>query len=187
MCEFSGKLIAWLDRELADDDAAAVERHLESCAACRDRLSNYEDVSAAVLEYFEALPVGAQLKPSPARRPLLRWLAPLAVAAAAAILIIVLPRHSVDTTPVTVSKEVQPLPGAPSPTIPAVAPVARRLQVAKRAPARLKPWTVPEQTVLIAIPADAIFPPGVFPEGVSFRAELSLAADGSPDRLFLRP
>ena len=39
----------------------------------------------------------------------------------------------------------------------------------------------------IAIPADAMFPPGAVPPGMSFTAELTIAADGSPEQLGLRP
>ena len=37
MCDFSGKLVAWLDRELPAEEAADVERHLEACTECRSR------------------------------------------------------------------------------------------------------------------------------------------------------
>jgi Putative zinc-finger len=32
MCEFSGKLIAWMDGELGAEDAAAVTRHVLACS-----------------------------------------------------------------------------------------------------------------------------------------------------------
>jgi hypothetical protein len=41
--------------------------------------------------------------------------------------------------------------------------------------------------VQIAIPAEAMFPPGAMPEGMSFIAEVSIGADGSVERLRLRP
>ena len=37
MCDFSGNLVAWMDGELAGDEAAEVERHVEACAECRER------------------------------------------------------------------------------------------------------------------------------------------------------
>jgi hypothetical protein len=41
--------------------------------------------------------------------------------------------------------------------------------------------------VEIAIPADAMFPPGAAPPGMSFAADLTISADGSAERLGLRP
>jgi len=38
-----------------------------------------------------------------------------------------------------------------------------------------------------AIPAEAIFPPGAFPEGFQFIADLSIAEDGSPQGLRIIP
>jgi hypothetical protein len=47
-------------------------------------------------------------------------------------------------------------------------------------------WMAAEPAIQIAIPGDAMFPPGALPEGVSFVAELSVAADGSPERIHLQ-
>lgn len=44
-----------------------------------------------------------------------------------------------------------------------------------------------EPTIEIAIPAGAMFPPGAVPPGMSFTAELTIAADGTPEQLGLRP
>ena len=41
--------------------------------------------------------------------------------------------------------------------------------------------------VYIAIPADALFPPGALPEGVAFVADVNLRPDGSAQRLQLQP
>jgi hypothetical protein len=40
--------------------------------------------------------------------------------------------------------------------------------------------------VEIAIPADAIFPPGAVPEGFSFAADVTIAPDGSAQQIGLR-
>jgi hypothetical protein len=48
-------------------------------------------------------------------------------------------------------------------------------------------WMPAEPAIQIAIPADAMFAPGAVPQGVSFTAELSIAADGSAQQLRLRP
>ena len=44
-----------------------------------------------------------------------------------------------------------------------------------------------EPVIQIAIPADEMFPPGAVPEGMHFAADLMIAADGSAERLRLRP
>jgi len=45
----------------------------------------------------------------------------------------------------------------------------------------------PQPPIEIAIPADAMFPPGAVPPGMSFTAQLTITADGSPEQLGLRP
>ena len=61
--------------------------------------------------------------------------------------------------------------------------------VAPVAPAQVQNanWVPVEPAIQIAIPADAMFAPGAVPQGVSFVAELSIAADGSAQQLRLRP
>jgi hypothetical protein len=44
-----------------------------------------------------------------------------------------------------------------------------------------------EPMIQIAIPADEMFPPGAVPEGIHFAADLTIAADGSAERLRLSP
>jgi hypothetical protein len=44
-----------------------------------------------------------------------------------------------------------------------------------------------EPAIQIAIPADAMFPHGAVPEGMTYIANLSLAADGSVQGFRLRP
>ena len=63
----------------------------------------------------------------------------------------------------------------------------QRPRLRKQVPAPSAAWQPAEQTIQIIIPADALFPPGAFPEGVSFVADLRLAADGSAGGLALRP
>lgn len=45
----------------------------------------------------------------------------------------------------------------------------------------------PEPHIEIAIPAEAMFPPGALPPGMSFTADLTISADGSPEGLGVRP
>ena len=49
-------------------------------------------------------------------------------------------------------------------------------------------YTLPDEPVIqIAIPADEMFPPGAVPEGMHFVADLTIAADGSAERLRMQP
>jgi hypothetical protein len=48
-------------------------------------------------------------------------------------------------------------------------------------------WIPVESVIEIVIPAEAVFPPGAVPEGVSFNADLTIGADGSARGLWLRP
>ena len=68
-------LIAWLDNELPEAEAARVGQHVEACAECRDELCRFAEVSASI----------AQLQIRRTRAP---WLALLPVAAAVALLFI---------------------------------------------------------------------------------------------------
>jgi anti-sigma factor RsiW len=53
MCDFPGKLIAWLDHELPDGEAADVRRHIEGCVECRSRVAAYQQVSKSVSAYCD--------------------------------------------------------------------------------------------------------------------------------------
>ena len=60
MCEHSKKLIApkliaWMDGELPERDAAEVERHLRECAECRECVAAYEQASGAFEAYCDAV------------------------------------------------------------------------------------------------------------------------------------
>jgi len=49
-------------------------------------------------------------------------------------------------------------------------------------------YSLPDEPVIqIAIPAEEMFPPGAVPEGMHFVADVTIAADGSAERLRLRP
>jgi hypothetical protein len=92
MCDFSGKLIAWMDGELPESEAATVEEHFKGCAECRSRLSAYRQVSSAFVAYCEAATTAeALLRP---QRQLARWaFAAGGAAAAAALILVLIPRR----------------------------------------------------------------------------------------------
>jgi anti-sigma factor RsiW len=200
MCDFSGKLIAWLDGELPADEAAGMERHLAGCRECRSSVDAYKRVSGEVDAYCEA-----EFASSTPKREGPRWLpATLGAGAVAALVVVFLamPRthyvapHAVHAPQAVVSA---------SPVIVAMAapdsasPVHRVHRRAAATPAAVRETNAaPEQNrnsyslsdetmIQIAIPADEMFPPGAVPEGMHFVADLTIAPDGSAERLRLQP
>jgi anti-sigma factor RsiW len=181
MCEFSEKLIAWLDHELPDDEAGRLERHLTGCSNCRVCLAAYGEVSSRFAAYCDAMVAG------PAKRRQ-RSVARAGAAVAAAIALVLL-------LPSTTTNRIPPLPPPPVAKAPAIAwqttPV--RVQTVRRRPARQTlpaqdaSWQPGETDIHIAIPAEAIFPPGALPDGFQFIADVTIASDGSPQGLRLRP
>ena len=206
MCDFAKKLMAWLDRELPDDDAVTVERHLQGCPECRDRVEAYRRVSGAFDRYCDAY-CDAVTASKPGRRltrPVLTISGGVAVAAAVAMFFLLAARS-----------RVQPAALGAAP-IPAVVDAAKVLPLAHEAqpvPAEIRPvaqakrrkgaeqvkqavtqrqsdetsWLASEPAVEIAIPADAILPPGAVPEGVGFTADVMIAPDGSAQQVRLHP
>jgi hypothetical protein len=47
-------------------------------------------------------------------------------------------------------------------------------------------WVSAKPPIRIAIPVEAMFPPGAVPEGITFIADLSIAPDGSVQGLRLQ-
>jgi Putative zinc-finger len=313
------KLMAWLDRELPDAEAAAVERHVRACTECASRAEAYRHASMAFEAYCEAcceaalaLQVSAPLAHAAARaeggrgelaeaaisrsvarggaawrgfpRRAMGWAAAGAAAAVAVLLLVALPHARRDAVPgraqasaanaagaaapASTAAEVRarengptaavaaqgihvhgmaaPGPNAPNfdapnfaaanlgaanptttnlderglgrsslhahsvATHPATArrgrtgaalfaaanthPAAVAGTQAAIAPApsagnsaNVGSWTPAEPAIQIAIPAAAMFPPGAVPEGLTFIADVTIAADGSAQRLRLRP
>ena len=81
MCDFSGKLIAWLDRELPAEEAAEVERHVEACSECRSDVDAYKRVSSEFDAYCD------EAIASSARRGMPRWVPVVSAAGAVAALV----------------------------------------------------------------------------------------------------
>jgi anti-sigma factor RsiW len=183
MCEYSRKLIAWLDRELADDQMTDVQRHLGECFACRTRLAKYEQVSKALDSYCAAV-VGANVH---IRRP--SWVPALSLVAAAAVAaafaIVLLRPHK--EQPVSVRPVVAAQPVVVPEATRAPGKVANRQRSRPRAPAQRVNWQPAEPVIQVAIPAESMFPPGAIPEGVSFTADVSFGPDGSAQQIRLRP
>lgn len=86
MCEFSGKLVAWMDRELEHDEAAAMERHVAVCAECRSCVAEFERVSGEFRAYCDALSQSKGSGRALRMRPVLYVAAAAAIVLAAFIL-----------------------------------------------------------------------------------------------------
>jgi predicted anti-sigma-YlaC factor YlaD len=188
MCDFSGRLIAWLDNELTENEAAVIGGHVRDCAECRSRVKSYE----AAGSMFDAYCGAVMTMASKANHARPRWIPVLAGAAAtatiAALLLIFLPAP-VEQLPLHRSA------GSPPPAIVAKASLAPVKRLRRRASSRAQTsaqvqranWPTGAPAIQISIPADEMFPPGAVPEGVNFVADLSVAVDGSAQQLHLRP
>jgi Putative zinc-finger len=180
MCDFSGRLVAWMDRELPDEEAADAERHVRDCSECRRRVDAYKQISRAFLAHCDAV-----MEETTGRRP--HWVPVLASAtAAAAVLLLVFQLGSVKQIPVR-----PPVADASPAIILATAPQPMKTVHRRRGivPAKTPTanWTLPKTAIQIAIPVEAMFPPGAVPEGITFIADVSMAADGSVQGLRLQP
>ena len=92
MCDFSGKLIAWMDGELPEREAAPIEEHFEGCAECHSRLASYRQVSDAFVAYCEAATSAEAVVRR--HRGLPAWALPaMGAVAAASLLLALVPRH----------------------------------------------------------------------------------------------
>ena len=232
MCDYSGRLVAWLDRELPEPETTDIKRHLKACAECRNRLASYQKASSSFEAYCDAMIVTkgnsrtgsmvAAKKMSERSSGLLR-LVPMASATAvitAMALVVALPRGSVELTAAhaLVASTSAPPPhslgpgsstmhlkaadqpgmigGAAHPLVHVANPSHRRHSVAgtQRRNSNPAPNSIQsknaspaEPAIEIAIPAEAIYPPGAVPEGVNFIADIAIAADGSLQPVGLRP
>jgi anti-sigma factor RsiW len=182
MCDVQGKLIAWLDNELPQEEAAEVARHVEGCAECRSESEAYERVNKTFDAYCDAVVAAKTHHSMP------RWVPAFAsaVVAAGVLLFVSFPRAHVEPRPVPA-----PVAAALPATVLAPTPapgkkVRKPRPLVARVP-EIARWRPAESAVQIAIPAEAMFPPGAMPEGMSFIAEVSIGADGSVERLRLRP
>jgi anti-sigma factor RsiW len=176
MCDVQAKLIAWLDHELPTDESAEVQRHIEGCKQCRTRLAAYEKVSETFDLYCDVV-VAAKT-----RRRVPRWVPVLAGAVVAvAVTFLAFPRTRIEPPPIptpTITAASVPVPAQPAPETAPRKTIHRRHAVAP-VQVRAAKWQPMETAVQIAIPAEAMFPPGAMPKGMNFIAELSIAPDGS--------
>lgn len=182
MCDVSGRLVAWMDGELPENEAAVIEQHVRACSECRDRVVRYEEVSHRFASYYEA---AAQTSMRTAGK-LPRWVPVVGAAAAAAVLVLALLPRSMKPVPAVPQVAVAPPPVAVRTAATPLKPAANHHVAAHRRAPRAN-WAMAQPAIQIAIPAEAMFPPGAVPEGVHYVANLSLAADGSVQPLRLQP
>lgn len=190
MCDYCRKLVAWLDRELPADEAVEVQLHLRGCVECRDHLARYRQVSNTLKEFCIA--VGATETPRRSRR-----LVPVFAAVAAAVFVAALGislvrtyLHSLPAAPALAVQPVSPSGVTPSPAPQMVSATNKPLQrqhVVRPMLPEAQNWMPPAPAIQVAIPADAVFPPGAVPEGVNFTAVVSIGPDGSARQIRFRP
>jgi len=184
MCDVQAKLVAWLDRELTRDEAGAVERHVEECHECRRWVATYEGVS----QMFDAYCDAVMAAKAPRRA---HWVPVLAGALIVATVVClaflrtrVVPLAVIDPTAAIASA---PVPGPP----PVAEPILHKSMIRRRNPAlHIRELATQEQpmdaAIEIAIPAEAMFPPGAMPDGVNLIADLTIGPDGSVKQVRLR-
>jgi anti-sigma factor RsiW len=189
MCDYSGKLVAWLDRGLDDDQMAEVQRHLGECVECGTQLAKYEQVSKAVDSYC-AVVFKANVR---ARHS--RWVPTLSLVSAAAVaaafaFVLLRPRVEppVSAGPVVAAAQPAAVPETVVPEKKAAPDKAvHRRRTRTRAAVQKSNWVPAEPAIQVAIPAESMFPPGAVPEGVNFIADVSFGPDGSAPQIRLRP
>lgn len=182
MCDYAGRLVAWLDGELPQDEATNVGWHIAQCEECRRALSAYEEISKSFLDCYESAMVSSP------RRNRVRWAPVLGAAAAAAVLVAALGLWPRPVDQLTLN----PPPAVHAPAIAFERTQTVAASVAPRhhkAPdvARNNVWRPVEPSVQISIPADAMFPPGAMPAGFNFVTRVSFAPDGLPQGLPVWP
>lgn len=185
MCDVQGKLIGWIDRELPADQAGEVERHVKRCEECRRWIATYGQVGQAFDAYCDAVMAAK----APRRVP--RWMPVLAGAVVvASVMLLAFLRTRVEPPPIvvpTVASASVPNPeAAPAPELAPRKATMRRRHAAPRVDRRATEVQPMDTAIEIAIPAEAMFPPGAVPDGINFIAEVRIATDGSVKQVRLR-
>lgn len=186
MCDFNGRLTAWMDGELSESEAAEVKHHLAACGACHGRLKAYERASIAFSAYRDAFSTRKAHQAMP------RWKWALLGAAAAAAIMLALwsrPPHARTMHAPAAVQQTAPADRVASISSPIENPVKSRGWVHGRSangPLR-RPSTPVGPSLQITIPADALLPPGATPQGTIFRVDVSIGADGSAQAIRLSP
>src|ERR1700746_1689811 len=148
-CGCSEKLVAWLDGELSNDEAAYMEQHLAACVECRTKVYAYKKASVALQSYCDAATTSRTHQAAPLR--VLPYVG--AAAAAAALAFFLLQSH-----PRMVAPAVHAAPASPAPPHPAPRTRPVRVRHSAEPPQSSQTNSPPaEPAVQIAIPAEALF------------------------------
>ncbi|SRR6266446_899158 len=183
MCDVQAKLVAWLDGELPSDEVADVKRHIEECKECRSRLAAYERVSETFDVYCDVVVAAKKHGRASLWAPVL-----VSAVVAAALVFLAFQRTRIEAPPIvtpTIRAASVPVPAPPMPELAPRKTIRKRHTVAP-VQEQIVRWQPAEAAVQIAIPAEAMFPPGAMPEGMNFIAELSIAPDGSVKQVRVR-
>ena len=184
MCDVQAKLVAWLDRELTPDEAGAVQSHVEECHECRRWVATYERVSQTFDAYCDAVMA--------AKAPHRALWVPVLAGALIAATVVGLAFLRTGVVPPAVIDPTAAIASAPVPGPPSVAePILHKSMIRRRNPTlHIRELATQEQpmdaSIEIAIPADAMFPPGAMPDGVNFIADLRIGPDGYVKQVRLR-
>jgi anti-sigma factor RsiW len=184
MCDSLERLVAWMDGELAPNEAAAVEQHVRDCDHCQQQVAAYEAASREFAAYYDTTTQTVLASKPHQKLPIWVPIAAATAAAAAIVFLALLPRFA-KPAPVDPQVAVTHLPIAAEPATKPIPPV-RRAHAASHRKAPSENWAMAEPAIQIAIPADSMFPPGAVPEGVTYVANLSLT-DGSVQAIRLQP
>lgn len=202
MCEFEKRLVAWLDRELPEDEDAELELHVRACTECRSQAQAYERTTLAFNAYCdEVVAASERSKTSPLKSVALG--AGAILAAAVVVIVAFYPRAPVTRPQPRVTAPVARAPrtvlaGAPNlasreanprKSVPIKRTSAGRIPGGNLiAQAQLNATSyLPRPAVQIDIPADALLPPGAAPAGTNFVVDFSVAPDGSAQPIRVTP
>ena len=186
-CWEEGGLRAYLDRELPPDEMTRIAVHVGGCAQCHTRYNELAGRAARVAALMETLEPGPVVsQPSPAQR---RWTMPrpvatavLALAAAAALAFVLLPKRT-ETPKPAVAPHISPVRPvmeqavAPSGAGPWPAPSS---PPRAKSPRRVKPPDVQYYLALDDEPIDTGVVMRVALDGTGVQADVIFDADGRP-------
>lgn len=182
MCDYSGQLMAWLDRELSDDQMAEVQHHIGECTECRTWVSKYEQASKTFDAYCDAV-AAVQARSGRPWVPMLSAVAAAMVAATLALVLLRAPAKQPAIPPAAVAASQANV----LESMPTSGKAVHRLRAASHRQVQTAAWLPTEPAIQIAIPAESMFPPGAVPEGVNFTADVSIGPDGSAQQIRFRP
>jgi anti-sigma factor RsiW len=182
-CWDEGGLRAYLDRELPLEEMTRIAVHVGGCADCHARYNELAGRAARVAALMEALEVSAV--PSAPGPPPRRWTmgrrstAVLALAAAAALAFVLVPKRIATPKPVVAPHVVPVRPvmqQAATPTVEAPEPSPSRA----KSPKRVKPPNVQYYLALDDEPIDTGVVMRVALDGTGVQADVIFDADGRP-------